>query len=99
MHGKGCEKPIGFVGSKYDKRNQQIDFQNGAIVQVKETYICEKIKNYTSLLRLWNRTNYWNLSVTGTQHHAMMKYEITQYFFHKPSFRRIQIDFNFLFQM
>ena len=36
MYDKGSEKPIGCMGSKSDKRNQQPDFQNGAIVQVKK---------------------------------------------------------------
>ena len=40
MYDKWGEKPIGFMGSKSDKRNQQHIFENGAIVQMnKNIYI------------------------------------------------------------
>ena len=77
MYDKGSEKPIGFMGSESDKRNQQhifLEWCNCAGEKKnKKTYIyIKKIENYISLLRLWNDTNYCNLLDTGTQHHDML---------------------------
>ena len=71
MYDKGSEKPIEFMGSKSDKRNQQhilLEWCNCA--GEKKTYIYKK--NDISLLRLWNNTNYCNLLDTGSQHHDML---------------------------
>ena len=80
MYDKGSEKPIGCMGSKSDKRNQQPDFQNGAIVQVKKHIYMYKEKNtYT----YWGYETKQTIVIYQIQVHntmtCYMKYEVLWY--------------------